>query len=112
LEIILVGILFHLEPHSLAHILQTSSWRLILANIQYLYEAHCKTATSRINCCGVWRLSMSNETMKSVCIALLQLFQGAAWYACRGICVCGWNHCTEEEGAAADESAAAAGREN
>jgi len=55
LEIILVEILFHLEPHNLAHIPQTSSWRLILANIKYLYEAYCKTATSRINCCGVWR---------------------------------------------------------
>lgn len=59
LEIILVEILFHVEPHNLAHIRQTSSGRLILANIKYLCEAYCKTATSRINCCGIWRSLVS-----------------------------------------------------
>jgi hypothetical protein len=37
------------------------------------------------------------------------LLQGTAWPASRGTCVCGWNHCPEEAGTAADEGAAATG---
>jgi len=47
LEIILVEILFHLEPHNIFHIPQTSLWRLILANIKYLYETYCKTCNQQ-----------------------------------------------------------------